>query len=147
MSLICFSWFMSFGCADFALGQNIFGWSTSEIEETREQAQIKSLSDFVIAEQFDYPVLENTINYTSRISCIDTLDEEFEEFFAQRRKIIRREPHWVEVYKNGGRYIIFCDYNYATRFWELNVYWDDNNHIPPRWFMLRNSINAILGNK
>ena len=144
-SLICYSWFCFFCWLDFALGQNLFGWSITEIEEPEEQAQTRSLSDLVMAEKFDYPVLENTINHTSRNSCIDKLDEKFESFFLRTSKTIRREPHWFEVYKNGGRYTLFCDYNYAKRHWELNIYWDDNNNIPPSWFMLRNSISAILG--
>ena len=145
MNLICLSWFVSLCWLDFALGQNIFGWSITEIEEPEGQAQSKSLFELVMAEQFDYPVLENTTNYTSRLSCIDKLDEKFDKFFVGNPKTIRREPHWFEVYQNGGRYVLVCDYNYDKRHWELNVYWDDNNNIPPRWFMLRNSIDAILG--
>ena len=112
---------------------------------TKKKVQKKSLSNFIMSEKFDYPVLENTKNYSSRVSCISQLDKEFRAFLARTLKTIRREPHWFEVYKNGGRYTLFCDFNYANRNWELNAYWDDNNNIPPSWFMIRNSISAILG--
>ena len=144
ISLICLSWLFSFFWFDVVLGQNLFGWSISEIEEAEENAQTRTMSDVVMAEQFDYPVLENTTNYTNRISCLDKLDDQFEDSLKRTSKTIKRELHWLEIYKNGGRYILFCDYNYVKLYWELNTYWDDNNNIPPSWFMVRNSINAML---
>ena len=45
------------------------------------------MSDVVMAEQFDYPVLENTTNYTNRSSCLDKLDDQLGKLF---RKTIKK---------------------------------------------------------
>ena len=124
--------------------QTSFGIENSELMPSPEPLQPNRLADLVREEQFDYPVLRKTTTYPDRNACLKKLSSEFRAWLKQKVKVTRREPHWLEVYVNEGRNILLCDYNYSTQTWDLKIYWDSNNNIPPRWFMLRNSLDFIL---